>query len=94
MKSDERILDAVEDGRDELVGLVTDLIAFDTTARSPGEPARQEADHPPRVCADCMNIAGAFVDRDDGRLEQDDSFAAAKHNGVRRPKVHSELGSR
>jgi acetylornithine deacetylase len=61
VKSDERILDAVADGRDELVGLVTDLIAFDTTARSPGEPAREEADLQ-RYLAGRLAAAGAEVD--------------------------------
>ena len=40
---EERIVLAVAEGRDELVGLAGDLIAFDTTARNPGDPARDEA---------------------------------------------------
>ena len=39
-----RILDAVAAGRDELVELTTRLIGFDTTARTPDDPPRQEAD--------------------------------------------------
>jgi acetylornithine deacetylase len=61
VKSDERILDAVAAGRGELVELVTDLIAFDTTARSPGEPAREEADLQ-RYLAGRLAAAGAEVD--------------------------------
>ncbi len=35
---------AVREGRDELVALASDLVAFDTTARNVGDPARQEAE--------------------------------------------------
>jgi len=41
---EERVVSAVRDGRDELVALVSDLVAFDTTARNPGDPPRQEAE--------------------------------------------------
>ena len=41
---EERVVAAVRDGEDELVGLVSDLVAFDTTARNPGDSARQEAE--------------------------------------------------
>ncbi len=37
------VLDAIEAGRDELIALVTDLVAFDTTARALDDPPRQEA---------------------------------------------------
>lgn len=39
---EEKLVDAVRASRDELVGLTTELVACDTTARSPGEPARDE----------------------------------------------------
>ena len=39
---EERVVAAVRDGADELLGIVADLVAFDTTARLPGEPARDE----------------------------------------------------
>ena len=39
----ERVLERVRGGRDELTGLLGDLIACDTTAREPGDPARDEA---------------------------------------------------
>ncbi len=61
MTLDKRILDTVADGRDELVELATRLIAFDTTARSPGEPARDEAALQ-RYLADRLAAAGAAVD--------------------------------
>ena len=37
-----RICDAVAERRDELVALASELIGFDTTARTVGEPPRQE----------------------------------------------------
>lgn len=40
---EERVLERIRDGRDSLLGLLTELIAWDTTARGPGEPARDEA---------------------------------------------------
>jgi len=40
---EDRVLAAITDGREELVALAGDLVAFDTTARNPGDPARDEA---------------------------------------------------
>jgi acetylornithine deacetylase len=40
---EERVVTDVAERRDELVGLVTDLVACDTTARNPGDPPRDEA---------------------------------------------------
>jgi acetylornithine deacetylase len=40
---EERVLERVRAGRDELIGLLGELIACDTTAREAGEPARDEA---------------------------------------------------
>jgi len=42
-KVEERVLERIRAGRDELVGLLGELIACDTTARVPGDPARDEA---------------------------------------------------
>jgi acetylornithine deacetylase len=41
---EERVVDAVRDGEGGLVALVSDLVTFDTTARNPGDPPRQEAE--------------------------------------------------
>ncbi len=41
---EESVVGAVRDARDELVALVSDLVAFDTTARNVGDPPRQEAE--------------------------------------------------
>jgi acetylornithine deacetylase len=41
---EERVVAAVREGQDELVALAGDLVAFDTTARNVGDPARQEAE--------------------------------------------------
>lgn len=39
---EERVVARIREGQDELVGLVGELIACDTTARDPGDPARDE----------------------------------------------------
>ena len=41
--SEQRVVDAIAGRRDELVELASALIRFDTTARDPGDPARDEA---------------------------------------------------
>ncbi|MCZ7665328.1 MAG: M20/M25/M40 family metallo-hydrolase [Thermoleophilia bacterium] len=40
--AEERVFERVRAGRDELVGIVSELISYDTTSREPGEPARDE----------------------------------------------------
>jgi acetylornithine deacetylase len=40
--SEQEVVDAVAERTDELVALAGDLIRFDTTARNPGDPARDE----------------------------------------------------
>jgi hypothetical protein len=43
-EAERALVDAVGAGREELVALLADLIAFDTTARAaPDEPPREEA---------------------------------------------------
>ena len=37
-----RAVEAIEGKRDELVALASTLVGFDTTARNPGDPPRQE----------------------------------------------------
>jgi len=56
-----RILDAVTAGREELVELTAQLVAFDTTARTPTDPPRQEADLQ-NYLGDRLRSAGASVD--------------------------------
>ena len=41
--AEERIVALVREGRDELIALVDELVAFDTTARIVGDPPRDEA---------------------------------------------------
>jgi len=41
--AEEKVVELVREGRDELIALVTQLVAFDTTARNVGDPARDEA---------------------------------------------------
>ncbi len=39
---EEKVIEAARGARDEVVGLLTELVACDTTARMPGDPAREE----------------------------------------------------
>jgi acetylornithine deacetylase len=39
---EERVVQSVRDAKDELIGLTAELVALDTTARRPGDPARDE----------------------------------------------------
>ena len=39
---EEKVVEAALGVREEVVGLVTKLVAYDTTARLPGQPARDE----------------------------------------------------
>src|SRR5665811_2012379 len=39
---EQKVIEAALEARDEIVGLVTELVACDTTARLPGQPARDE----------------------------------------------------
>jgi acetylornithine deacetylase len=58
----ERIVTAaIAAGRDELVTLVAGLVGFDTTAREPADPPRQEADMQ-RYLARRLAAAGASID--------------------------------
>jgi acetylornithine deacetylase len=56
-----RVCEAIAERRDELVELASALIAFDTTAREVGEPARQEAALQ-ELLAERMAAAGAAID--------------------------------
>jgi acetylornithine deacetylase len=55
------ITDAIERRRDELVELASDLIAFDTTAREPDDPPRDEAPLQ-ELLAGRLRAAGAEID--------------------------------
>ncbi|MEA2481005.1 MAG: hypothetical protein QOJ07_2927, partial [Thermoleophilaceae bacterium] len=56
-----RVCEAIAEGRDDLVRLVSDLVAFDTTARSTGDTPRQEADLQ-RYLGERLAAHGATVD--------------------------------
>jgi len=56
-----RVLERIRAGRDELVGLLGELIACDTTARLPGDPARDEA-RLQEILARRLRTIGAAVD--------------------------------
>ncbi len=56
-----RVCEAIGSRRGELVGLARALIGFDTTARSPGDPPRQEADLQ-QYLASRLGAVGAEID--------------------------------
>jgi acetylornithine deacetylase len=58
---EERVVEAIAAGRDELVALVTALVAFNTTARDVGDPPRDE-EALQRFLADRLAAHGAAVD--------------------------------
>ena len=58
---EERIVQSVRDARDELVGLTAELVALDTTARRPGDPARDE-ERLQRLLAARLEALGAEAD--------------------------------
>jgi acetylornithine deacetylase len=60
-KFEARVLERIRAGRDELIGLLGELIACDTTAREPGDPARDEARLQEILAARLLKI-GADVD--------------------------------
>ncbi len=80
-----RVCDAIAEGRDDLVQLVTDLVAFDTTARSTGDPPRQEADLQ-RYLGDRLGARGATVDIWEPAAVRRRRLAPGRRRaGVRRP---------
>ncbi|NLE22628.1 MAG: ArgE/DapE family deacylase [Actinobacteria bacterium] len=58
---EERVVGAVRDAKDELTGLVAELVACDTTARLPGDPARDE-ERLQRLLAARLQAMGAETD--------------------------------
>jgi acetylornithine deacetylase len=58
---EQAIVAEIGDRRDEIVGLASDLIRFDTTARTPGEPPREE-EPLQRLLAARLAAAGAGID--------------------------------
>lgn len=58
---EESVCAAIDSARDELVALASSLVAFDTTARNPGDPAREEAQLQEFLAAR-LEAAGAEAD--------------------------------
>ena len=65
---EQRIVEAIGESRDELVELASELIRFDTTARNPGDPARDEAALQ-ALLAERLTTAGAAVEMWEPRPE-------------------------
>ncbi len=60
-RTEEEVVELVRAGRDELVDLVGELVALDTTARMPGDPPRDE-ERLQRLLAARLRAIGAEVD--------------------------------
>lgn len=58
---EERVVTRIREGKDELVALVTELVACDTTARDPGDPPREEV-RLQQVLAARLRALGAEVE--------------------------------
>ena len=58
---EERVVGVVRDARDELVALVDELVACDTTARDPGDPPREE-ERLQRILEQRLRASGAETD--------------------------------
>ena len=76
--AEQRVCDAIEAGRDALVELASELIAFDTTARDVGDPRRDEAALQEYLAAR-LRGAGAEID-----LFEPDAAAMAGSRWCRR----------
>ncbi len=58
-----------------------------------GDRPGRAAEHPLRLDADGVHLAGALVDRDDRGLGEDDAAAAHVHERVRRAEVHGHVAA-
>src|SRR5680860_1391757 len=62
---EEKVVTAVREARDEIIALASELISYDTTARNPSEPAREEVALQTSL-ARRLEAAGAAIDNDCG----------------------------
>ncbi len=86
---------AIEEGRDELVGLARTLIAFDTTARDVGDPPRDEAALQ-EYLAEVLRESGAEVDvwEPDGDAMQGKPLVPPGLDFIGRPQLIARLPGR
>ena len=88
---EERALQAVRDAKDELVGLTAELVACDTTARHPGDPARDE-EKLQRLLAARLEALGAAPDLwEPEPTGAGDRFVPAGLDFVGRPQLAAVL---
>ena len=85
---EEDVVERVRDGRDELVGLVAELVACDTTARSPEDPPRDEAKLQ-GILAARLKALGAEVDALGARTHRQGQPLRA-----RRPRLRGAAAAR
>jgi acetylornithine deacetylase len=88
---EERIVQSVRDARDDLVGLTAQLVACDTTARLPGDPARDE-EKLQRLLAARLAALGAEPDLwEPEATGEGDRFLPAGLDFVGRPQLAAVL---
>jgi acetylornithine deacetylase len=88
---EERVVQGVRDARDELVGLVAELVACDTTARLVGDPARDE-EKVQRLLAERLEALGAALDVWEPEPTRDgDRFVPANLDFAGRPQLAAVL---
>ena len=88
---EERVVQAVRDAKDELVGLTAELVACDTTARLPGAPARDE-EKLQRLLAARLEALGATADVWEPEPTGDgDRFVPADLDFAGRPQLAAVL---
>ena len=54
---------------------------------------RGAPDHLPGLLADRLHLPAELLDRDDGRLEDNDALTANEHERVRRPEIDRQLAA-
>jgi acetylornithine deacetylase len=83
-----RVCEAIDSRGEDLVALASSLIAFDTTARSPGDPPRQEAELQEHL-AIRMRAFGAEIDlfEPDGAALQGKPLVPPGLDFIRRPQL-------
>ena len=88
---EERIVQSVRDAKDQLVGLAAELVACDTTARLPGDPARDE-EKLQRLLAARLETLGAETDLwEPEPTGAGDRFVPAGLDFVGRPQLVATL---
>jgi len=88
---EERVVGVVREARDELVALVSELVACDTTARDPGEPPREE-ERLQRILERRLRASGAETELwEPAPIGAGHPYVAAELDFVGRPQLVARL---